>query len=457
MQPEHSAPAQPRRTTDVTRSVWQFGRLLAPSARWPVAIVETLLGTLLAITICYWLRPADPLLTGAGFPWMWLAVLVFALRYGSLVGLLSGMTLLASWFVLPGLAQEQVFPSMFFVGGFLLTIIAGHFSDIWSTRLKHMQGINSYISERLSVLTDNHFLLRVSHERLERELLAQPSTLRDAIRFLQGQPTRHEAGEALPNMATVLEFVALNCQLETASVYEVDNGALSRQAVASIGNGCRANPDDPMLRETLAHGMLVHLQELDSQESEYLACVPMKGAHDEIRGVLLIQRMPFLAVSKDNLHLLMTLLNYYVGGLESSQLVSRVHHHVPDCPRAVALELARLAQLQSDIGVRSSLLVMAFPLNSIAESLHDEVVRQQRTMDMLWTFDTEQSRIAVMLMALTNDNGVDGYLLRLNQILQQQFGTDLAGARVAVHSRLIDCSRPGVELSGLLQRCEGHG
>lgn len=461
MQPESYAPAQPRRTTDVTRSVWRLGRLLAPSVKWPVTILETLLGTLLVVGFCYWLRPADPLLTGAGFPWIWLVPLVFALRYGSLSGLFSGMLLLGVWFMVmapaPAPAPGGVFPTLFFVGGFLLTIVAGYFSDIWSTRIKHMQGVNDYVSDRLSVLTSNHYLLRVSHERLEQELLAQPFTLRDAVGFLQRQSAVQGMDEALPNMSSVLEFVALNCQLETASVYAVTGGQLSAQAVASIGNGCRLNPDDPMLRETLEHRMLVHLQELDSRESEYLACVPMKNSRDELRGVLLIQRMPFLAVSKDNLQLLMTLLGYYINGLESAHLIGRVQQHVPGCPAPVALELARLAQLQFETGVRSSLLVMAFPASGVADSLHDEMVRQQRVMDMLWTFSTERARIAVMLLPLAGNKGVDGYLMRLDDILMRQFNTGLAGAGVAVHAAHIDNNQPGEALAGLLRRCENHG
>lgn len=454
MQPEYSTPAS-RRTTDVTRGVWQFGRLLAPSARWPVVVLETLLGTLLLVGLCYWIKPGDPLWVQSGFPWIWMVPLVFALRYGSLSGLLSALLLLALWLVLVPATAERPFPTAFYVGGFLLTVVAGHFSDIWSNRIRHLQGISDYTGDRLAALTNNHHLLRISHERLEKELLAQPATLRDAIKLLQ-QSAAGSAGERLPNISRVLEFVALNCQLETASVYAVHQGQLVPHPAASIGNGCQLNPDDPMLREAMEHRVLVHLQELDSKESEYLACIPMKNMHGEPRGILLVQRMPFLALGKDNLQLLMALLGYYVDGLESQPLVSQVQARVPGCPEEMALEIARLSQLQLAIGAQSSLLVMAFPDSGVAASIFDEVVRQQRTMDMLWTFASGPARMAVMLMPLTDANGVNGYLLRLNGMLQQQFNTDLATAGVAVHADQMEGSQPGACLAGLLQRCERH-
>lgn len=455
MQPEYSASTS-RRTTDVTRSVWQFGRLLAPSTKWPVATLETLLGTLLLAGLCYWLKPSDPLLAESGFPWIWLVPLVFALRYGSLTGLLSALVLLVFWLVLIPSTVEQPFPAAFYVGGFLLTVVAGHFSDIWISRIRHLQGISDYTHDRLAALTNNHYLLRISHERLEKELLAQPATLRDAINRLKEQSAAGYPGEALPNMANVLEFLALNCQLETASVYAVHDGELATQPSASIGHGCRLEPADPMLREALEHKVLVHLQELDSKESAYLACIPMKNPHDELKGMLLVQRMPFLALGKDNLQLLMALLNYYVDGLETQPLISQVQKMVPGCPAAMALELARLSQLQLGIGAESSLLVMELPAAGVAGSVFDEVVRQQRTLDMVWAFANGPVRVAVLLLPLTDSNGIVGYLLRLDTLLQQQFNTDLAGAGVAVHTGQVDGNQPGACLAGLLQRCERH-
>lgn len=454
MQPEYST-GSARRTSDVTHSVWRYGRLLAPSVRWPVALIEGLVGTLAFASLCLWLKPDDPLLFGLAFPWIWLVPLLFSLRYGSLLGLFSALLLLLFWH-LPWVGQTDVaFPAEQFVGGFLFTLLAGHFSDIWATRIRHLQGVNDYVGDRLSVLTNNHYLLRISHERLEKELLAQPATLRDAIAFLQ-KKTAVDSAESLPGMASVLQFVALNCQLESASVYRCNSQGLEQEPVASIGGGCPLNSHDPLLREALENKTLVHLQQLQNRESDYLACAPIKNARGELRAVLLIQRMPFLAVNHDNFQLLMTLLNYYVDGLENHQLIAAVQQHVPACPDNMALELARLSSLQANIGVRSSLLVMAFPLSGIGQSLCNEVRRQQRSLDLLWSFDAEHAHIAVLLMPLVNRSGVDGYLMRLESRLVSQYDTDLSQAGVAVHNGIIDSHQPGSVMAELLERCNVH-
>jgi hypothetical protein len=73
------------------------------------------------------------------------------------------------------------FPRLYFLGGFILVLLTGEFSGLWMRRVRRAETLSNYLDERLERLTEQYYLLRLSHDRLEQELLTRPLTLRDAL------------------------------------------------------------------------------------------------------------------------------------------------------------------------------------------------------------------------------------------------------------------------------------
>ncbi len=456
-----SASARVRRSQPLG-NLGGWGRRVAPAIARPFALLEVLAVTLLAVLIAWRLRPDDPLLLSTQFPWLWLVALVAALRYGSLAGAVSGVTLLAAWQVLCA-AGGGPFPMVHFAGGMTATLIAGHFSDIWSQRAHRSQGINAYYSDRLVAITHNHYLLRVSHERLERDLLARPVTLRDALTRLRELTVRRSsdvygAAGGLPNAQPMLEFAALTCQIEVASMFPVRAGRLVTTPIARVGEGFEPESDDPLVQHCLREGTLAHVQGGDamSDASPYLACAPLLDADGSLTCILIVRRMPFLALNHDNLQLLLVLLAYYADGVAHQPLVAGVRASVPQAPYDFALELGRLARLKRASGIESSLVALAFPRGARGDSLFEQTVRQRRALDAIWTIGTPRKQIAVALMPITDEHGIDGYLLRVETLLRQQYDVDFQSAHIAVHTAHVDADAPGEGLLKLMERCVDH-
>lgn len=445
------------RKSDPQGDVGRWGRLLAPAVTRPIAVVEVIVGMIIVISVCYLIRPADSLLLGLDFPWIWLAAAVFALRYGALLGVLAGLCVAAAWALLYGQDSTAIFPSMFFAGGLAQVVIAGHFCDVWSNRLNRLQGTNNYLNDRLVSITNNHYLLRISHARIEKDLLSEPFTLRDAIGYLRDLSAQNPQGVALPNAQAMLDFATLNCQIGVASIFPAEGDGFSSRAVASVGESFQLDVHDPLFQESIEKRALTHLRQLDSHESAYLACVPIIAASGQIAGVMVVRQMPFLALNFDNLQLLLVLLNYYADGIEQHGLLASVLGVVPECPPDFALELARLANMRRVSGVQSSLVALVFQRGTIGDSLFDQVVRQRRSLDLQWSFSTEHAQIVIVLLPLTDEHGVDGYLLRIENNFRTQFDTDLEQGHVAPHSALIQADNPGEGLQKLLARCSHHG
>ncbi|MFM0083079.1 PelD GGDEF domain-containing protein [Paraburkholderia sediminicola] len=476
--PDQSAPRgrRKRRQSQSPGAGSWWARVIAPprgsARRRVITVLETVVATLLAVGICWAFSPHDPLLTAVGFGWIWIVPIVIALRYGSIAGAFSGLILLASWYALyPGgdpsglgsiahtagePSSARPLPVSFFFGGFVFTLLCGQFGDIWITRLRQGRIANDYLAERLSILTRNQFMLRLSHERLEQDLLGRPATLRDSLSRLRKIVLTQEPTDVRRGAQSFLEAASQACQLESASLYAWREGKVHGEAAASIGAPSELDADDPLLREALESGTLVHIESTAQQQaaqSRYIACVPLIDAEKAPVGLLVVERMPFLALTRDNLQFLLVLCNYYADGVQHAEVTRAMLQAFPACPYDFALDFARLVHLHRDTHVGSSIVALVFDTSESSATWHEHVLRTRRALDVQWPLQDERHRVILTLMPLSGEGAVDGYLLRIEENLRAQFGVDFESARVAVHSMMISGDEPVAALRGLLERC----
>jgi polysaccharide biosynthesis protein PelD len=484
---EHARPRgrhKRREAQSVGGGSW-WARVIAPprgsSRRRAVAALETIVATVLAIAVCWAFDHDDPLLVNSGFGWIWIVPLVIALRYGSIAGAFSGLILVGAWYVLypeslplsmplsfgrvlTGRTHgARIFPVSFFFGGFVFTLLCGQFGDIWITRLRQGRIANDYLAERLSILTRNQFMLRLSHERLEQDLLGRPATLRDSLArlrtvILNQEPTDAQLGLVdLRGAQSFLEAAAQACQLESASVHAWRGGAPSTAVAASIGAPSALDVDDPLVREALDTRTLVHVESKTNQDiagSRYIAVVPLIDAQKNPVGVLAVERMPFLALTRDNLQFLLVLCNFYADGVQHAVITRDTLTAFPTCPHTFALDYARLVHLKRDTHVQSSIVALVFHNDERSTTLFEHVLRTRRALDVQWPLRDAQRGVVLTLMPLSGTSAVDGYLLRIEENLRAQYGVDFEAARIAVQSMDVPAEDAVGELRRLLERCD---
>lgn len=436
---------------------------LRPSTDWRWALLETTLVMLAAIAASAWLRPHDPLWTAAPFPWLWLVAAVVALRYGSVHAVWAMGLALAAWLLLDAYrAPLGDFPRAGFIGGLVLALLAGEFSDVWNLRLAQSQHVTAYLNERLQALTQSHYLLAVSHDRLEQELLARPFSLRETLFALrQTIGLRQRDGAPLVAADWLLNLLAQACRLEAAAIFPVRDGRAVGPAAATFGRweaspAGEAPAEDPMLAAALARGELMHVQSEPMFEadrpSRYVVAAPVVCADGRILAVLLVERMAFTALTLETLQFMTVLAAYYADSVDSAGAVAEVQARFPDCPPDFAAELARLRRLLQSAFVRSSLVAFRLPADPAAAAEWAQRLQQvRRGLDLAWLHARGEGRVLLLLLPLTAGAGVSGFLQRAAATLRGSVGLDYAAAGITVRSAEVTEAPIAQQLAVLLE------
>jgi polysaccharide biosynthesis protein PelD len=402
-------------------------RLLASELRSFGPWTESAAMTVIACGLGWWASPDDPLLLSGNFPWLLIAPLLIALRYGVLLGVFSILGLIVDWSIFARLAPEiQHFPRTWFAGSMLLTLICGEFNAIWNIRSERREESNTYLSERLTQLTRRYLLLRLSHDRIEQELLVKPGSLRDALLQLRRSREMTENQTILPGANELLQLMSQYCQLEAAAIYlppEEDDEELG-EAIAILGHPPSLRIDDPMLLEVLEQHTLTHVVE-HMERSNHLAIAPILTANDTLLGLLVISHMPFFAVNQENMQFIALLLGYYADVIHGNKAVQHLQQQLPDCPHQFVEEVLRVQRVHERVGITSH--VVTFRLKGEeGEHLVTEISRMRRGLDVLFPLKRNDDILLVTLLPLATTAASEGYIMRIQQWLSERHGKEFA-------------------------------
>lgn len=417
--------------------------LASPRARMGWAALEVVLMTLAILAIGHWVSPADPLFTQAPIPWTWFAPILVALRYGVLAGLGSMVMVLVAWRLLQGSDPSATFPALYFLGGLLLTMVCGEFSGLWRSRIRRLSQANAYLEDRIERVTNRLFMVQRSHDVLEQDLLLQPSTLRQALgdmraRSLAGQLDAPAAAKAF------LDFLGVHCQIESAQVITLTPGHAHGATLASVGQPVTVRLDDPLVRFALDQHRLAHVQAgfpAHEAATTHLVAAPLVlGTHRE-QALLVVSRMPFLALHDEALELMAVLCSSFSDAALVGDEVPGLLTHLPDCPVEFAEEASRLDRIAREFKLPSQVVVLTFGDPEHAASQRRLAERRARSPDVVWPHALEDGRERlVTLMPLVGRAAVDGYLRSLASYVAERQGlaphqADLA--TLGIHHRVI--------------------
>lgn len=441
-----------------------LSRLLAPIRNPFMVALETLLIPAAMVALGLWLNPTDPFFVHAQFPWPWLAPLILALRYGPLPGLGGALLLFLGWYGLEGLRSDGPdMPKLYFLGGLIMVMLSGEVSSLWQARLRRAEATQDYLDKRLDGLTRTHYLLRLSHEDLERELLSRPVSMRDALTSLRDLvASLAPADGALPAAERLLKLAVQYCQIERAAIVPMHEAAPELAAATFLGAPFPLAWDDALIQHALGTGLLTHIASRAAEqrlESRYLVVAPITDLAGTRHALLIVETLPFLALQQETLQILNLILSYYADSLAAAALVAPIQAVWPGCPAAFALELQRLHHLQNDFGVPNALASLRFSPDKTPPDLPGRLCRQQRALDITWLVGRDEDHALALLaiLPLATPASGEGYLARIERWLGSSYGTDWEGAGIRARLWEIGGDTPLGLLNTVMENCDVAG
>lgn len=417
---------------------------------------ETVALTLIAAALGYWAQPENPFFVRADFPWVALAPALLALRYGVLPGLASCTLFAALWFVARRIdLVPDASPNSYLLGVLILTMVCGEFASIWQGRLRRLEMSNRYLDERLDRITRQHYLLMLSHDRLEQDQFARPVTLRAALVRIRTLAANAKVGtDEFPGLANLLDLLGQFCQLEVAGFHACRAGVPQAAVLSAIGVAQPLATDDPLVRYCLEERELSHVQ-MDAlrgaAHSRYLVVAPVATGDGTLIALLAIEQLPFLALHTEALATLAVLLGYYADALQVSRAARIMQRALRGCPLEFADELNRCHRLFREAGVRSSLLLVKFGAHPDVQAFQTLLRREFRDLDMLWEIEQTRGPVFLVLLPLAGPAGVEGCLARIEASLAHRHEINFDAARIAPYGRQLGREDPFVTLKLMLE------
>ena len=321
------------------------------------------------------------------------------------------------------------------MGGAIATLIAGEFGSYWRLQVLRLQESLHFLNDKAERLTRRLYLVKLSHDELEYEMVDRPGTLRESLielRVLMDRHTRENPLEAagLPGAQFMLDFVVQHCRIESAAMYAVrmePTIELTRVAVA----GRMQDPanDDPMVVRALESGYQVHLQDAlmeSAPNNQLIAATPLISSERQPFGLVAIGNMPFTALTTDNLQTIAVLVESYADYLRLSLNASEILQQWPDAPRGLAGEFAWLARLFNEFGLASRCVLWRVK-HSREQEMLDEVLQLHSRGETAWRWPPDKKAenhkpCVIALVPFSDAAGVRIYKQRIFDSMDRSFG-----------------------------------
>ncbi len=388
-----------------------------------VRSAEILLWPLFFVAVGWLSNDDNPLYINEGFPWPWVGAWLIAMRYGALGGSIAAVILLACWYLMVG----GEFPRLYFLGGAIMTLIAGEFGSLWLARMSRMREAMEYQDDKIERLTRRLYLLKLSHNELEYELVDRPGTLSDALIELRGKltPETLTGHDKLPGAGALLQFLAQYGQLEVAALHlYIDGPRPLLEMKAKIGDPPNVAASDPMIERAIYTRQSVHLQEqlVDTTRKTALILVaPILDADNAPIGILTVNRMPFLALHADNLRNVWVMVQAYTEYLRMHHLASPYALEWQESPMELQHEFAWLQRMHMDAGLQSWCVlwqVWGLQRDEITELLKQE----HSSGEMCWALKRDTRLTVVSLLPFVTVQQLMVQKRRLQAAIERAYG-----------------------------------
>ncbi|KTD39429.1 hypothetical protein Lnau_0196 [Legionella nautarum] len=399
---------------------------------------EPVVLTLLALGFCYLIHPTNPLFVREIFPWPWLIPVIVVFQYGFGPALLSVALII---FVAVIQKDTGMFPirdfQSYILSGMTLILVCTIVSSSWIRRILNAEVLQTYNDERLKSLSRSYYMLRVSSDYLEQNIISKPMTLRLAFKELL-KLNLNEHNELTPEVAySFLQLISQFCQINIGGIYLYQAKQLNSEPFAEVGLIGKLIEQDPLIKKCLDSEQVCYVsinQIEDTSDCVYLVAAPLISNDYRCLGILVIKEMPFWNLNDETLRILNILVYYFSKEIIVSSDISHFLHQYPECSVDFARQLNRLIPLKKDFDVDSALVAVMVSKKLRPHNVIENLKNQHRLLDSNWSLEQDDYDVLITLMPFTAAAGIHGYITRIKNYLNFDLGLSFDNGQIKTRS-----------------------
>lgn len=421
----------------MNKSLSAIRRLITRGSRLPLIVwVETVV--LAAISSIIWMNSVNFYLDQSGpvpvftvensseFFWPLVFVIIVALRYGFSLGFISAIisiVLTLSFFKYHNITDYFSYYQA--VGMLVVNMIAGEFRDVWEERLHRNDLDYAFMKRKLSLFTQNYFMLRSSHDQLEQRMAGQAVSLRSSISELENLNEKYpilgvKPQDRIKSVAPhVLKLLASIVVMEEAGIYRIEQGKINPEPLSTIGKMPELDLKDDMLNDMLEHRVLlspVNLYETDST-LKYQLCVPLVDTMGNMNACVVVTQVKFFTLTSQNIAIL-NLVSAYAADMLASGIIAPVIH---SSEKDLFLSYLKKTLDENKYHGQNSSIVFCRGYTKAAMELFDRTISLRRGADIYWKRWTENGeQVLVVLLPLTSLLQAQLYVDRVDRLMTKE-------------------------------------
>lgn len=306
-------------------------------------LVEIPLFFLFLLAVNYYFAPEFIAFAGVNPHPFWIAIIIFAVRYGFIAGIVSGFVgaslyLLLTWYLGERYLFEDksfyVLPSLFV----LMSVFIGQFASKQEDQLKRHQKAEKELKDQVKFLKDEVKVLSKVNHSLEKRVASKMSTL----------ITVYEGARSLESLdldrlyPAILKFMIKTLGAEEAALYLMKDGKLKLESnygwkdyqnwpkTYEVGKGLTGKAYDKKKIVTVKDMITEKINSSEMMGDALFAGPITLGEKGDVIGVVSIQSLPFLSFNSSSINLFQFLLKWasrsieraiYIESLEEGEVI----------------------------------------------------------------------------------------------------------------------------------------
>ncbi len=296
----------------------------------------------------------------------------------------------------------------------ILLLIFGEFHYYWQRIIDRYKTEAKFTENKLNELKKAFYMLKISHDQLEKNYVTKPMSLRNSIRHVKESLRSGEAHKGYQEFLSLLQKT-LNIEIAHLGIYDA-KGRLN--VVANIGQGKPFNPKDMMIDVAYEKAMPIYVNGSDSYGSkDYIAAIPAIS-QKRVIGMLVIEKMPFMSFNKDNLITMNILLTYLFEEFNKLAILEKLTSFLPRFQENFRFEMHRLLELNRKFGIQSSVLVFRSKSDLEHHLLLEHIAKNLRALDIMSHYSDAKVNYVAVLFPFANISSTVGFVKRVLSLFE---------------------------------------